>query len=227
MTILSWAKTLIKYAKCGMGLFQMFLRDATKPGFLYFPQKFDIMNFKTAGMVTLNGNIYIGSIKGRVTDFYAFGATNYCEGMTNLGEIVLPECARFYAPYGFKNCAKLHTVKLPAVSELKSAATFDSCTALKHLEVGRLQEMNNQFLLRCSNLEEFIPAQGTNCNLFLQYSKELTQDCLHTIIDNFADRTGQTALTLHIYDVCAQRISDEYKQKAADKNINILEVKSQ
>lgn len=221
MTLLSKIKTLIEYARCGMGLFQMFLRDEAKPGFLYFPQKFDIMTFKTTGMVTLQGNKYIRSIKGRVTDFYAWGYQYYCENMLNLEEIDLPECERFYAPYGFRYDTKLHTVKLPLITELNSVATFDGCTALKYFEVGTMTAMVYNALLRCTNLETVVIGKETTGSLYLNYSENLTQECLHNIIDNLADMTDKAAPTLQIGTANINRISVEYKTKLSNKNWNL------
>lgn len=208
MTLLSKVKTLIEYARFGMGLFQMFLRDDNKPGFLYFPQKFNLITLDNT--ITLARNNYISSIKGRITSFYAFGYTNHCEYMTNLEEVDLPECVSFYAPYGFNHCTKLHTVKLPLITTLESTATFDSCTALKYLEVGKMEKMSSNALLRCANLETFVISKGSTGSLYLHYCENLTQECLHNIIDNLAMTNGST---LQVGEVNIAKISDEYKIK--------------
>lgn len=216
MTILSKVKTLIEYAKFGTQMSEIWKGNLTE---LYVPKS--IPEFD--GRKWFNG--YITTLTGRVKKLTP---TFACTGGNNtvLEYVNLPECVSTNGGSHFSNAKALKECILPALTSLPPYF-WDYCTALKYIEVGALEAMDPTALRGCTALEFFKIGNGTRCNLFLYQSKHLTQECLHGIIDAFEDRSGKTALTLHIYDVCAERISPEYKQKAADKEINILEVKSQ
>lgn len=221
MTLLDKVKTLIKYAKFGMGLDKIYRQDIDNPGDLYFPKPIDLYPINSSTRINLNANLYIRSIKGRVKIFGGWGGGD-CKNMGNLEEIDLPECTTFYVPYGFAGCTKLHTVKLPAIQSLTSVATFDSVMSLKYIEFGTVMEMHNQFLLRCTELETVVVGKGTTGSLYLHYSLNLTQECLHNIIDNLADMSrSTTAPTLQIGTENLSRISEEYINKLYAKNWNL------
>ena len=222
MTPLDKVKTLIEYAKCGMGICQIYKLDADNPGDLYLPKSLALGGgIANSSIIPFAGNLLIRSIKGRIKTFGAFGNNGTCKNMLNLEIIDLPECTSFYVPYGFGGCTKLHTVKLPKLSVFNSIATFDSCIGLKYLELGTLSEMSNQALLRCTELETVVVGKDTTASLYLHYSVYLTQECLHNIIDNLADMTGRTAPTLQIGSNNIAKLTDEYKTKLSNKNWNL------
>ncbi len=222
MTILSKLKTLIEYAKCGMGICQIYKFDADNPGDLYFPQNLDLgVKIGDSNAIAMANNLYVRSIKGRAKTFGAYGCNGTCKNMLNLEEIDLPECTSFYVPYGFGYCTKLHTVKLSALKEITCIAAFEHCTSLKYIEFGSLAIMGNQVLLRCTELETVVVGKDTTASLYLHYSVYLTQECLHNIIDNLADMTGRAAPTLQIGSNNIAKLSDEYKTKLSNKNWNL------
>lgn len=219
--VLSEVKTLIEYAKCSIYFIEQYYgRNAE----MYLPKSLDPFNPITAPFA-IKGNNKITALRGSIT---SLGTGSYgCQSAKNLIEVDLPRVTTITGNYMWQSCDNLKTVKLKALTNATNNCLFDKCNNLEYIEFGTLETMSNTVLQGCTSYKMVAVGKGTRCNLFLYHSKELTQECLHGIIDAFEDRSKTTALTLHIYDVCAQRISDEYKQKAADKNINILEVKSQ
>lgn len=219
--VLSEVKTLIEYAKCSIYCIEQYYgRNAE----MYLPKALDPFNPTTTTFFIKNNN-KITALRGSIT---SLGTGSYgCQAAANLVEVDLPKLHTITGNYMWQNCGSLKTVKFKSLANVTNTCLFDKCSNLEYIEFGTLEIMSNTALQGCTSYKMVVVGKGTRCNLFLYHSKELTQECLHGIIDAFEDRNGRSALTLHIYDVCAQRISDEYKQKAADKNINILEVKSQ
>jgi nitrogen regulatory protein PII-like uncharacterized protein len=212
--VISKVKTLIEYAKFGTQMSEMYRGNLTE---LYVPKsmpEFDGRKWFNGGITTLTGRV-----KKLTPTFACTGGHN-----TVLEYVNLPECVSTNGGSHFSNAKALKVCKLPALTSLPSYF-WDACTALKYIEVGALESMDTSALRGCTAVEEFKIGEGTNCNMAIYQSKNLTQECLHSIIDAFADHSNTTALILHIHEECAKRITDEYKQKAADKNINIVEVK--
>jgi hypothetical protein len=226
MTILSKAlsevKTLIEYAKCGMGLDKIYRVNVDNPADLYFPKPIEITgSINNAPRINMKNNLYIRSIKGKITKIK--GEQSAFSNMLNLEVIDLPECIEFYAPYGCAGCVKLHTVKLPKLSIFDALAIFDGCVGLKYLELGTLTTMGDRTLLRCTELETIVIGKDTSCNLYFRYCRLLTQKCMHNIIDNVKDLAaiGAKACTISVNLEVYNRISEEYKTKLSNKGWNL------
>lgn len=197
MTLIDKVKTLIEYAKCGMGFCQLYKRDVDNPADLYFPKEIDLGNgINSSVLVNMKANLYIRSIKGNLTSFGVSGGQGQCQNMLNLKTVELPKCTSFYLPYGFFGCEELQTVKLPALTKITSIATFDSCDKLEHLEFGALTEMHKQLLVRATGIKTIVVGKGTNCTLYFEYCPELTNESVQGIIDNLATVTTKQYLYL-------------------------------
>ncbi len=178
--------------------------------------------FNTANLIQIKQSPYIRAIKGTVK-LFGEGVSAYpLSGLPNLEEIDLPNCTTIHAGGGyiFKDCTNLHTAKLPSMTNLSNLCLFDGCTALTYLELGALTSMEYRALLRASNIETIIIGKGAYGDLHFEYQSKLTQECLEGIIDAMA--SGKSS-TLNLSSDSYSKITDEYKQIAADKKISLVE----
>lgn len=189
MTIVSKIKTLIEYARFGMNMGELFKGNNSE---LFIPKSMQSMNFNqpVGHQYTVVGKKII-ALKGRVKSIAGIA---FAESVLEL--IDLPECIAITSWGTFKNATNLKEVHFSSMTDVKEGETFLNCTALEVVEFGALTFMHNSTLKGCTALHTFICGEGTRCNLFLYHSTELTQECLHNIIDNLADLTGTTSLTL-------------------------------
>lgn len=210
MTLISKVKTLIEYAKFGVGICNIHQKQLTD---LYIPKGIGVFN---NGFVALKQNEYVRTIEGSLQEF-GVSSGYACQNMSNLERVDLPKLTLLGATHIFSTLPKLREVKMPSIRELKHQS-FNHCSALEHFEVGSLVYMLNTTFATCTNVKTFVCGEGTNCNLYLYPCKNLTQECLHETIDKLADCTGLSAPTFHIGLDNIPKISDECLQKLELKN---------
>lgn len=216
MTPISKVETLIKYARFGMSMSEILKGNQTK---LYLPKSITSIDFSTR--IGFNIEHTIGKLSTEVTGRVKKigGQAAFSKGPLKF--VDLPECIECTAGAQFASATLLKECHLPKLNTV-GVEMFGNCPALEILEVGSLESMGNISLQSCTSLHTFICGEGTRCNLFLYHSTELTQECLHNIIDNLADRTGLSAYSLHIGEINIAKISDEYKSKLIEKNWKLL-----
>ena len=210
MTILSKVKTLIDYAKFAMFLIRANNYDGKNDRLcpLHFPK---IYNFNS-GLVQ-----YATALTGYVK---TLGSGNgWCDGNDTIVYVNLPNLQTINGFAGFSRLRALKECHLPSLRNI-SNDNLVSCSVLEILEVGSLTYFDSKVMQYNTAVHTFICGKDTACNLYLQYCPLLTQECLHNIIDNLADRTGTTALTLQIGSNIA-KLSEEYKLKLLAKNWNL------
>ena len=214
MTIVSKIKTLIEYARFGMNMGELFKGNNSE---LFIPKSMQSMNFNqpVGHQYTVVGKKII-ALKGRVKSIAGIA---FAESVLEL--IDLPECTAITSWGMFGNATNLKEVHFLSMTDVKEGETFLNCTALEFVEFGVLTFMHNSTLKGCTALHTFICGTGTAANLYLHDCPLLTQECLHNIIDNVADRTGTSALTLQIGEDNIAKISDDYKNKLINKNWNL------
>ena len=96
----------------------------------------------------------------------------------------------------FQNCMNLQSVSLTKARIDFNTGVFTGCTALTNVTIG----------------------EGWNTSIYLHYSNNLTQECLHKMIENFADLTGQTAKTFRIGTTNMAKIDAEHITMLDNKN---------
>ena len=217
--VISKVKTLIEYAKFGMGVSAMWRGKAVDE--LFIAKGINSIGF---------GN---GFGKGAMRDYAKAINMPYVTYMTGSKTLQTNEVVEkvtapkvtvferndyFYHAYGLKELYLDSCIKA-------SDYLFCNCKNLQILKLGALNESTNTAFMGCGALHTLIVGEGTAANLFIQYSSLLTQECMHNIIDNVADRIGTSALTLYVHQDVYDRISEEYKTKLSQKNWN-LAVKS-
>lgn len=206
--IIHQVKTLIDYAKFGVSMSRYVKNQA---GELFVPPHLPNWNSSIKSLATKFTSI-TGYVENTVTGEYAFGDNKTIE-YVNLPLLEKVEYAAFI------RCEALKTCILPSVTKIGGYA-FSRCWGLEYLELGTLESVTNPFG-ECKSLHTLIVGKGTNATLPLTDCTNLTQECLHNIIDNLADRKGTSALTLQIGSVNIAKVSDEYKIKLSNKNWNL------
>ena len=112
----------------------------------------------------------------------------------------------------------LEKVVMPNLRNIEGRS-FDNCSAMTYCELGQITSTTTTSFQDCTALETFKCKEGTTGNIYLQYSPNLSVESLEGIIDNYADMTGQTAPTLYITETNIAKLSEEYIEKAKQKNI--------
>lgn len=104
---------------------------------------------------------------------------------------------------------------------------FNGCTNLTTVERLVLPKISTWFINafnNCSNLEKVI-AEGSieivNNNFKMNYSDKLTVESMMSFINAFKDNTGGTTYTVYFGTANIDKLSEEQKQIATDKNINL------
>lgn len=214
MTILSKIKTLIEYAKYGEVMCRRHNWEVVDE--VFFPRPIT--------QVDNTVRYYYRRIKGyvkKVTDATGFFDTN-----SVIEEVDLPFCNSFSvnSAHGSSggdtvsnNVVKI--IKLPSLRMLQMRH-FKNLQALEYMEVGAITSCHASAFNNCKALKEFYVGKNTTGSLFLQDSPELTQECLHKIIENYADMTGAAAPTFQIGEENLAKIDDEHIAMLNEKNIN-------
>ena len=121
----------------------------------------------------------------------------------------------------FTGCSSLLEVPYMPNVDYVYANALQNCVALTSFTFYKICLMvaNNAFN-GCSNLTDVKIPQGWNLSLYLHYSENLTQECLHKTIENFADNTGSdTSLILRIGEKNILKIDEEHLTMLDNKNI--------
>ena len=112
----------------------------------------------------------------------------------------------------------LERVTMPNVS-IVQVRSFYYNPVMTYCELGQITDTRLNSFQGCTALETFKCKAGTTGNIYLQDSPNLTVESLQGIIDNYADMTGQTAPILSIGETNIAKLSEEYIEKAKQKNI--------
>ena len=188
MTIVSKIKTLIEYARFGMNMAELFKDNNSE---LFIPKSLPSVDF-----TLMVGNPYkavgskITAIRGHAK---IIRGAAFRQGILEF--VDLPKCIQI-AWSQFEEAINLKEAHFAGMSNIEAGGMFYNCTALEVVEFGALTFMHNSTLKECTALHTFICGKGTAANLYLHDCPLLTQECLHNIIDNLADLTGTTSLTL-------------------------------
>jgi hypothetical protein len=144
-------------------------------------------------------NLKEQTVKGNVTT--SINVNNFFDDCVEMTSCILPNCtcnARFI----FKGCAALKNVELAAATTAAGVnaalwhTTFTGCVALENVKLGA----------------------GSDIDIYLYYSDNLTQECLVELIKGVADLTGKTAQTFWVGDINKARIPEEYQTMLTKKN---------
>ena len=181
---------------------QKLIEKAKVIDYMWYNTPFDyVLSDKITDEVYINSYMF-GLIPDYITSFTSKGLTNIDGDMFR----------------GNKNIVKIDMPNVTTVEE----SVISSCYELTTMIVGTLtQTKKTSFTLGTparAKLEILIIGKGTTADLYLQSSQKYSQAVLHNIIDNLADKTGQTKGIINFGDKNLEKISDEYKAKLQKKN---------
>lgn len=211
MTILSKIKTIIGYAKFGMA--QSIIHNSEPTLYeLYFPKSITsyVSNNNSGWQIQAKAITgYLQTVEGE----------NFISQNNNVEIIDLPELTRANSHSMFNRAYGLRICKIPKIKSM-SQYFLSNCTKLEYLEIGSLNNMYSNSLQNATSLTTLIVGKGTSSNLYLYQSPNLTQECLHNIIDNLSDMTGLNAPTFYVGEENLTKISPEYISKLNQKHWN-------
>lgn len=126
--------------------------------------------------------------------------SGYFEGMTNISKIELPENILWLDAYMFYNCVSLKQIKIPATLSTIAGSAFNNCSSLEN-----------------ATIENGFNCNGLNLSSSILYSVETIVSWLEAL----ADRTGETAYTLTMGTTNLNKLTNEQKAIATNKNWNL------
>lgn len=188
------------------------------------------MNDCLADIDTINGTNYERMFYGSnnlidassVKILAATGHFSYvfygCQALKYLPQIMdTKNCSSF--SYAFYNCRQLSDISLDISGATMLDNTFNSCRALKNVTLTTPENaLSANTFNGCTALTTVNIQDGWNVSIYLHYSTKLTQECLHKMIENFADMTGQTAPTFQIGTTNLAKIDEEHIAMLGAKN---------
>lgn len=129
----------------------------------------------------------------------------------------LPQCLKV-GDSAFKNNFNITEMRLPKCKTLGREA-FLQCWNLTHLELGDVETIGYNCFYFCSALETVNLSTNFNCNgLNLSASTKFSVDTLVGMLNSLKDRTGETAYSLVLGATNLNKLTDEQKSIATNKN---------
>lgn len=218
MTLLSKVNTLIEYAKYGVSMSHAHNGDVEYE--LYLTKSLN--SYKRTKMDSTDPINFATEIKGKINVFGSYN-DNYpmFTSPNNICRVIdLPECGMTPGGWGtFSNLQALKMFRMPKIREVNKNY-LGGCNNLEIVELGSLVTTQTDSFSGCSKIKEFIVGKDTRASLYLYHCPELTQECLHNIIDNLADMTGTIAPTFYVGEENLTKISPEYISKLNQKHWN-------
>lgn len=206
-TLLSKIKTLIEYAKLGMFVCKA---DAKIVSELFVPKA--VSRFQ-GYIVNTTFLLYANKVTGYFTTFQGAAMLKN----TPVEIIDLPYCTSIGVNNWGDSNISLKVLKLPKLRQV--TAVFRYSEKLEYLELGAVTSFATNTLQYCELLKECYVAEGTTSSLFLYPCPNLTQECLHKIIENYADMNGLQAPTFHVGGANVMKIDKEHIAMLEEKNI--------
>lgn len=218
MTLISKVKTLVEYAKLGEFTARR-LNGETLIDEVFFPRAIT----KYTESWTNTCTRYCKKVTGYLKTFGGggvFGTNKIVE------EVDLPCCISFevaeaHGPTG--NVGEyntvLKTVKMPSLRVI-TPRQFCNLQALEYLELGATTSFVSNTLIGSNSLTEFYVKEGTTSNIYLQHCPLITKECLHLVIENYADMSDNKAPVFYVGAENLAKIDKEYITILENKNID-------
>ena len=145
-----------------------------------------------------------------------------CTNLTTIPQLDTSNGTNFNSMFG--DCISLTTIpQLNTSSVTNFDSMFNGCKSLTTVELTSFISSSSMFY-NCSALEN-LTVTGTitvnNNNLNLSYSPLLTVESLMSVINALSDNTGGTTYTVTLGATNLEKLTDEQKQIAIDKNYTL------
>ncbi len=141
-------------------------------------------------------------------------------GLKSVPQLNTSKAANF--SYMFSQCTNLTSISQLDISNgTNFNSTFSSCGSLQSISLTKSKsDFVTSTFNGCYALTNIIIGEGWNTSIYLHYSNRLTQECLHKMIENLADLTGQTAKIFRIGTTNIAKIDEEHITMLQSKNWN-------
>lgn len=121
----------------------------------------------------------------------------------------------------FNNATNLKEINITSMNHLSNCGFINNCPNIQIIRFGRITGSISATYFESDNIIEYVGIGEQSMGTIQLYkSPNLTQECLHQIIDNYMDMTGLTSPMLWIGEVNIAKISPEYIEKLNQKNID-------
>ena len=119
--------------------------------------------------------------------------------------------------YDMRKCApgasKLESLYFPKLI-VSNSAIFSHNDGLKNITIKNFKSINHgqSNFIDCTNLENLtLTGDYLHANLYLYHSNNVTQECLHSLIEKYAKHFSSTTLTFWIGDENFAKIDKEHR----------------
>lgn len=142
------------------------------------------------------------------------------DGCTSLTEITIPNGVTSIGGYAFRSCTSLTEITMPNGVTIIGDYAFSGCKNLTEITIpDNVTSIGGYAFSACTNLTNVTLGNGFNCNgLNISASTKYSVDTLVAMLTALADRTGETAYTITLGATNLEKLSDEQKAIATDKN---------
>lgn len=139
-----------------------------------------------------------------------------------LRKVILPQSIKTIYSSAFSYCYSLKDLILPEGLNTIAGSPFIACNNLTTINIPEsVTSIESTTFSTMSTLMNVTVPVGFNLSLNISSSPNMSIKSLETIIDNYADRTGLTSLTFTIGATNIAKLSQEYIEKAVNKNITL------
>ena len=140
-----------------------------------------------------------------------------CSSLTN---ITIPNSVTNINGFAFFKCSNLTSITIPDSVTSIGRNVFDNCTSLTSINIPNSVTNIGQYIFKyCSNLTNVTIENGFNVNgLNLSVSTKYTHDTILSWLNALYDRTGLDAYKLIIGTTNLNKLTDEEKAIATNKN---------
>lgn len=187
------------------------------------PESFDFTQY--ASLAGLFNNCY--SLKSLPISGKTIQATNIqfiCQECRSLvGGIVIDAPKLVWMDGSFKNCVNITSITLNTLPLVEYLETFSGCVKLEtvnNLNISDAATYYSNLFLDCSALKNitFAPTASIAQSIALNSSPLLTVESIINVINALKDLTGVTAKTLILGTTNLNKLTDEQKAIATNKN---------
>ena len=161
-------------------------------------------------------NLSTITIPESVTTIGTYAFRN-CTSLTN---ITIPNSVTTIGTYAFSDCTSLTNITIPNSVTTIGSYAFSDCSSLKSITIpNSVTSISSNVFRNCTSLTNVTIENGFNANgLNLSASTKYTHDTILSWLNALYDRTGLDAYKLIIGTTNLNKLTDEEKAIATNKN---------
>lgn len=122
----------------------------------------------------------------------------------------------------YLSCGRYYRITIPATATIMGNLLFSQSTTLSSVTfLGNITSISANAFYACHSLNAIIVQPGFNVSVNISSSNFLSISGMENLINNYADRTSQTALTLTLGSLNLNKLDSSIKAVATAKNITL------